>query len=670
MSSAIAPRRPTTRASSAGTSILLGLLLALGGCARFGFQSSRSGSTSSDGAIADAPAPPDADGALGDGGQGGEGDLVAADGVGPVDASVDGDGVSPPDDTLQQDIGALDGTSDQSDSAPSPDTTPAPVNATCLSSGWCWQLPSPQGYSLVDAWIVSSDSMVAVGEVGTVLSFQSGTWTLAPNATSENLNGVWASSAGHIFAVGNNGTILRYDGAQWHHQVYSTTMHLMDVWGTSETDVYAVGATIIHYDGTSWTEEPSVPAGSYAGVGGVADHVFAVGGSGHVARKVGSGPWTPMASNLTRPLSGVWGADPSNVWVVGTVGNIAHFDGVAWTPESINGGWLGTVWGRSATEVYFSGAGSMVYDGASYELWGAPVWMMAMGDDNGALIGVSSPGRIVRLEGSNWVVPPLPSSSFSALWGSSDSDIYAFGTTTYHFDGARWSEQSIAGGEAISSAWGVSASEIYAVGGGGFLARYDGTSWQPIATNTTNAIKGVWADGPDNIVIVTEGTSSETIGRYDGTSWQNLMDNNPRTHHPTSVWGQGSTFFVGFTSNRIIQYQGSSPREFLTTAGVNALWGSSTTNVVAVGASGTALHYDGTDWQPRPTGAASHLHGLHGSGPTEVYAVGEAGVVRRFNGTFWQALADGPNRALSGVWVGGATLWVGGARTTVLSRPR
>jgi len=79
------------------------------------------------------------------------------------------------------------------------------------------------------------------------------------------------------------------------------------------------------------------------------------------------------------------------------------------------------------------------------------------------------------------------------------------------------------------------------------------------------------------------------------------------------------------------------------------VWGSSPTNVFAVGDAGTILRYDGSAWSPMSSGTPRVLLGVWGTGNT-VFAVGDAGTVLRYNGTTWTSIGPGPVDDLLAVW--------------------
>jgi photosystem II stability/assembly factor-like uncharacterized protein len=68
---------------------------------------------------------------------------------------------------------------------------------------------------LTDVWGRSPTSVWAVGEGGTILSYNGDRWQPSDASISTRLNAVWGWSAGQrefVFAVGNSGVILRHGG--------------------------------------------------------------------------------------------------------------------------------------------------------------------------------------------------------------------------------------------------------------------------------------------------------------------------------------------------------------------------------------------------------------------------------------------------------------------------
>lgn len=60
---------------------------------------------------------------------------------------------------------------------------------------------------------------------------------------------------------------------------------------------------------------------------------------------------------------------------------------------------------------------------------------------------------------------------------------------------------------------------------------------------------------------------------------------------------------------------------------LTALWGTSKSDVWAVGSGGTIIHYDGNGWKATPTELQNTFHAIWGSGPNDVWAASSTGVL-------------------------------------------
>ena len=81
-----------------------------------------------------------------------------------------------------------------------------------------------------------------------------------------------------------------------------------------------------------------------------------------------------------------------------------------------------------------------------------------------------------------------------------------------------------------------------------------------------------------------------------------------------------------------------------------SVWGSSGSDVFAVGDGGTILHYDGSGWSPQVSGTTLNLDGVWGSSGSDVFAVGPGGTILHYDGTVWRAQAGVPDVCLGDVW--------------------
>ncbi|MBF0497110.1 MAG: hypothetical protein HQK58_11145, partial [Deltaproteobacteria bacterium] len=68
----------------------------------------------------------------------------------------------------------------------------------------------------------------------------------------------------------------------------------------------------------------------------------------------------------------------------------------------------------------------------------------------------------------------------------------------------------------------------------------------------------------------------------------------------------------------------------LTASSLSGIWGSSGTDIFAVGTSGTIMHYDGNLWTAMTSNTTKTLLSVWGSSSTDVFAVGEDGVIMHY----------------------------------------
>ena len=94
--------------------------------------------------------------------------------------------------------------------------------------------------------------------------FDGTSWSTLPTPTGNGgANSLWGSSETDVWAV-DNSTFTHWNGTMWTFPNHSAFPSAQSVWGTSATDVFftsqvSVSATIGHFDGTTFTIEPSVP---------------------------------------------------------------------------------------------------------------------------------------------------------------------------------------------------------------------------------------------------------------------------------------------------------------------------------------------------------------------------------------------------------------------------
>jgi hypothetical protein len=108
---------------------------------------------------------------------------------------------------------------------------------------------------------------------------------------------------------------------------------------------------------------------------------------------------------------------------------------------------------------------------------------------------------------------------------------------------------------------------------------------------------------------------------------------------------------------------------------LSGVWGTSSTDVFAVGDYGTILHYDGTEWSPMTSGIDKYLGGVWGTSSSDVYAVEHLwdganwnGTILHYDGSSWSAMTGEMTwRPISAVWgTSSSDLYAVGGGGTIL----
>jgi hypothetical protein len=128
------------------------------------------------------------------------------------------------------------------------------------------------------------------------------------------------------------------------------------------------------------------------------------------------------------------------------------------------------------------------------------------------------------------------------------------------------------------------------------------------------------------------------------------------------VWGSSGSnvFAVGGVSDKlnfygtILHYNGNAWSVMITGTipPLYAVWGTSRNDVFAVGANGTILHYNGFRWTAMINplrGTTNYLLGVWGSGRKDVFAVGGSAILH-YNGCTWTSMTNGETPYLINVW--------------------
>lgn len=274
--------------------------------------------------------------------------------------------------------------------------------------------------------------------------------------------------------------------------------------------------------------------------------------------------------------NGVWGSASDDVFAVGELGRILHYDGNAWSRmPDVDEAELMAVWGSGPTDVY------------------------AVGHVTG-----TNWRSISYYDGNDWGFQPTgrPTGwfgTFRGVWGMSDGVIVAVGDgglIIHHKDNA-WSHTYTDNRRQLLAVWGSAAEDIYAVGARGELVHYDGQGWSSVESGVDAVLTGIWGTSGNDIYVVGHDYTHGIILHWDGHEWQSLNLTAP--HPQYAVWGNGAGNVFAVGDNGMVLHSDGNNWTTLatpTTECLTSVWGSSGTDVFAVGTRGTILHFDGQSW--------------------------------------------------------------------------
>jgi hypothetical protein len=320
----------------------------------------------------------------------------------------------------------------------------------------------------------------------------------------------------------------------------------------SPSDVWVVGnppygspdqqATVLHWDGTRWSQVPLPPTKTSFLTSVVAvstDDVWAVGSDAHLGNRPRILHWdghagkrfpTPRLAGASAYLYALSADSSSDVWAVGekTIGAhvralVEHWDGTSWrvvrTPRVAgNAVRPGSISAVSPTDVWLVGyVATTKYETAQLvEHWDGSQWARVKTPDagNGPLTGVSA---------------------------VSASDVWAVGwaggsTLVEHWDGQAWTIEASPSPGMESSLYGVtatSASDVWAVGSTHtgdhpttfepLILHWDGQTWEPVAvagrSGQRDYLASVSADSSTDAWTVGFTGTKPIIRHWDGQTW-------------------------------------------------------------------------------------------------------------------------------------------------------
>lgn len=376
--------------------------------------------------------------------------------------------------------------------------------------------------------------------------------------------------------------------------------------GTGE--IWAVGrgfGAIVHYDGTRWTGASHGLDGAIAISAATTNSVWILTSTNGLHRYDGTS-WAPTTVPSVPSLRALHAVSPSDVWAVGDLGTVLHWDGATWS-------------------VVGAGFSSLSDLRAVHALGPNDVWIGGTG------------GAIRHFDGATWTDRSV-SDDVVTLWAAGPSDVWEGGAALRHWTGTAWSVPPSGGFSNIVTVVGSTPSNVL-IQTTLFSYRWNGTTLTRLSDPT--GVAAAW-DGSRFVVAVRQNTLGDpTLYATDLTSPVAFITRPLGTIDSIFVLGDddllvsvGTNLHRGaFDTAFVAQPTLSGHGTPIEAAGIGDVW----TRDPTVGYVG---HWNGTAWSRYVVSAGSAVTDVARSS-SDVWAAA-GGAVYRLTGSTWTADPSAP----------------------------
>lgn len=530
--------------------------------------------------------------------------------------------------------------------------------------GIAWQrMPTPVQVPMHALWRHPDGRLFAVGWMGAILVLDGEKWRsergclvdddgrYAANVENTPLFALTGNDAGKLWAVGDNGTILTSAGdGSWSQEISGTAAHLRAIAVLPDGDLFAAGAdgTVLLSNGQGDWQAIDCPVRTgFQAIHALAADDFLLAGGRYFVDHNGfrgdllryhRGEWPRLEASEPMTRLRALAGYRDGALAVGDRGRIFHIDGdrvtrlesatdhdlmgivPLSTGEALAVGDFGTVL-TAAPDFHAIIAKPNIHGAERPSRWSPmttgtdrQLWGLWHDPRNACVYACGEEGTVLQLEGDRWeALPPVGAIGLHAICEAEDGGILVAGQLgeVHHFDGQIWRKHfDLLMDVTILSMAAFGPDCIFAAGDEGLVLRWDGQSWERLASGTRSAIYGLWGADADHLLAVGD---FGMIQRWNGKRFDE---------------------FYGGTENFLFD-----------------VWGSALDDIHIVGLSGTIGHFDGHRWTLTPARARSDLLAVAGDG-RDAFAVGAAGtVMRRTNGR-WNVDPSGFDGGLRAVSIG------------------
>lgn len=465
--------------------------------------------------------------------------------------------------------------------------------------------PRPNGYGAVAG---SSARDVWIGGEGFTAHYDGTRWREVPipwktdGGNPGTFAALWVDADGVAWG-GAIDRLARFDGKRWEIVRRDSSESLSALTGVGRHVYAAIGWSVVHFDGTRWTEAklPKMPVGLWAAA---PDDVYAVAGEG--VFHFDGATWSELENG--KPERDSFGINDLTAIAGSPGGRVTAV------------GWDGVVLSRAiapgATDPGFT-----TLTHASLHTLDA-VWGAA-GDD----IWAAGGGPFLHFDGCRWTPVPVPSYEIMSLWGSGPRDVFAVGWKgeIFHWDGSRWRAQASNTNDHLLTVWGRGPDDVWAAGERGTVLHFDGAHWSEHARVPTPEDVGSIAGSP-NGALVASGRNGGVFTLAPGAS---TWVERPLQRLGSGVYSVGDEVLFLDRGGEVRRLVDGFPSLGGDLVGAFSMHGTSARDLFTVGVSGRAQHFDGKTFTTVAEGLSDKsLRGVWAH-PDAVVFVGDDGTIVR-----------------------------------------
>ncbi|GAB4568618.1 MAG: hypothetical protein Tsb0020_22270 [Haliangiales bacterium] len=571
----------------------------------------------------------------------------------------------------------------------------------------------PLNWQITDVWVSQEDDIYVVGakvmsvdelfacglrsSCGFVGHYDGRVWREVelPHEIAP-LGGIWGTDNGRLHIVGAVGNTLQFDGTKWNIQIGNADTHLVRIWGIDDKNIFAVGAqhigelnsdtsiepTILRFDGETWNFPTPLPNKQntsnqlqtlvfISDIGGTSLENMYISGSQGIMAHYNGNTWTPIDLNgNTRHIYALAVASEHDVIAVGQNGSASWYHNNSWheIDSDIESSLIDVVYAGDNYWFAVSDHGDIIrFDGQTWSPESTHVnnelYTLAVIDQH-RLIAAGSHGTILLRHGSGWKKHALPERRVSIRNFHTDSDgcLYAAaGDKIYVSDPERTQWTPIDGpakGPWHQTVWGKGCGdEIYTnhitnfpYGG---LARLKDDEWTLHETQDKKSVSDIWASDDTTI-------TGNTINNID-ISKNNLSIQVLATTEETGsdlrpIWGlSGEFLYVGGGNGVTSIYNGEKLVKSHTESESHAheIWGIEQDTIFVTSEAGID-EFDGINWKLI---SSPHLkrgiRTIWGVAPDAIFAGGTNGLLVFYDGEQWSPVRSPTREHITAVWASG-----------------